>query len=194
MNKLNVETVASLECWATRASQELQEYCDDAQVAAGNPDGEDQCVGTRELIKELDEILIAPVPEKKTGEEQTCPRRNENPGSFKMFPPPDRWVEDTWDGIGVSQLFPEDSGKPPRVCSYCGCSHPDDVANLVENRGWIIEPSTKGYKWYINQPKSELHGNRQVIPPVKLYGQHGSEEQLKKLNDLYDKQRKNTGR
>lgn len=46
-----------LEGWATRAAQELQEFCDDAQEAAGNPDGEDQLPGVRGLIRELDAIL-----------------------------------------------------------------------------------------------------------------------------------------
>ena len=31
-----------LEDWAGRAVQELQEFCDEAQAAAGNPDGEEQ--------------------------------------------------------------------------------------------------------------------------------------------------------
>ena len=39
-----------------RAVQELQDFCDDAQIAAGDPDGEDELLGTRELIAELDEI------------------------------------------------------------------------------------------------------------------------------------------
>ena len=46
-----------LELWATLAAQEMQEFCDDAQIAAGNPDGEDCLEATRELIAELDEII-----------------------------------------------------------------------------------------------------------------------------------------
>lgn len=45
-----------LEDWAGRAAQELQEFCDDAQVAAGNPDGEDQLLSVRVLIAEYERI------------------------------------------------------------------------------------------------------------------------------------------
>lgn len=40
--------------WASRAVQELQEFCDEAQMAAGNPDGEDQLPSVRGLIHEYD--------------------------------------------------------------------------------------------------------------------------------------------
>lgn len=52
-----MDRLTALESWAERAAQELQEFCDDAQIAAGNPDGEDQLIGTRQLISELDGIL-----------------------------------------------------------------------------------------------------------------------------------------
>lgn len=42
--------------WADKAVQELQEFCDDAQVAAGDPDGTDQLQSTRALIAEYDAI------------------------------------------------------------------------------------------------------------------------------------------
>ena len=42
--------------WADRAAQDLQEFCDEAQAAAGNPDGEDQLRSTRALIAEYDAI------------------------------------------------------------------------------------------------------------------------------------------
>lgn len=45
-----------LEDWADRVMQELQEFCDDAQEAAGNPDGEDQLPGVRALMEEYERI------------------------------------------------------------------------------------------------------------------------------------------
>lgn len=45
-----------LEDWALRTMQELQDFCDDAQEAAGNPDGEDQLIGTRELMAEFEAL------------------------------------------------------------------------------------------------------------------------------------------
>ena len=45
-----------LEDWACRAVHELQEFCDEAQAAAGNPDGEDQLLSVRVLIKEYEDI------------------------------------------------------------------------------------------------------------------------------------------
>jgi hypothetical protein len=46
-----------LEDWALRTMQTLQEVCDDAQVAAGNPDGEDQCQDIRALMDEYERIM-----------------------------------------------------------------------------------------------------------------------------------------
>ena len=46
-----------LENWASRVVEELQDFCNEAQEAAGNPDGEDCLPGTRALIAELDCIF-----------------------------------------------------------------------------------------------------------------------------------------
>ena len=54
------EKLDKLEYWATRAAEELQQFCDDAQQAAGNPDGVDQLPGVRQLISEINEILLPP--------------------------------------------------------------------------------------------------------------------------------------
>lgn len=42
--------------WAERAMQELQEFCDDAQVAAGDADGFGELVGVRALMTEFEAI------------------------------------------------------------------------------------------------------------------------------------------
>jgi len=46
-----------LEGWAVMAAAELQEFCDEAQEAAGDPGGEGELQGTRMLLRELDEIM-----------------------------------------------------------------------------------------------------------------------------------------
>lgn len=45
-----------LESWALRACEALQEFCDEAQIAAGNPDGEDQLQDIRALLDEHSQI------------------------------------------------------------------------------------------------------------------------------------------
>ena len=45
-----------LEDWAHRAAQLLQDFCDEAQEAAGDPDGETELLDARALLHELDRI------------------------------------------------------------------------------------------------------------------------------------------
>ncbi|MFW2439103.1 MAG: hypothetical protein ACN4GR_07000 [Arenicellales bacterium] len=45
-----------LENWAERVMQELQDFCDEAQVADGNPYGENCLPGTRALMEEFERI------------------------------------------------------------------------------------------------------------------------------------------
>ena len=52
------EKLDRLESWAVMAAEELQDFCNDAQISAGNPDGEDQLQGVRQLLRELDEIIM----------------------------------------------------------------------------------------------------------------------------------------
>ena len=49
--------VHELEDWSCRAAEALQEFCDQAQEDAGNPDGEDQLADIRQLLKEHCYIL-----------------------------------------------------------------------------------------------------------------------------------------
>jgi HPt (histidine-containing phosphotransfer) domain-containing protein len=54
----HAEKLDALEIWSTLAAEELQQFCDEAQDAAGNPDGEDQLQATRALLADLDKILM----------------------------------------------------------------------------------------------------------------------------------------
>lgn len=47
-----------LETWATMAAEELQEFIDEAQEAAGDPDGTDALPSVRALLLDLDKILM----------------------------------------------------------------------------------------------------------------------------------------
>jgi hypothetical protein len=49
--------VNDLEDWSVRVAEALQEICDNAQVNAGNPDGDDQCPDIRELLDEHTRIM-----------------------------------------------------------------------------------------------------------------------------------------
>lgn len=53
MDSINHE---DLEDWALRAMQTLQDVVDDAQAAAGNPDGTDQCRDIRALMDEFERL------------------------------------------------------------------------------------------------------------------------------------------
>lgn len=54
---LTADYIERLEQWAVMAAQELQDVVDDAQEAAGDPDGEGELPGVRMLLRELDEIM-----------------------------------------------------------------------------------------------------------------------------------------
>lgn len=131
-----------------------------------------------------------------------CPRRSENPQADVMFPPPDEWRTDTWPE------WPEQYGESPKTCSYCGCVKPSDAVKLIE-AGWEVEMTTKTYKWYINQPGTSFYKRRfmaamhndndlkdlgdkklkEIVPCIKLYGQHLDVFDIQALNEAAKKAR-----
>jgi hypothetical protein len=68
-------------------------------------------------------------------------------------------------------------GEQPRTCSFCGGIHPDDAIALVR-AGWRIDATDKGYKRYMHPPA----GQREPSPPVKLYVQHFTSDQIAAFN------------
>ena len=48
--------IEDLQDWAERVVQELQDLCDEAQAAAGEPDGEGEMRVTRGMIEEYERI------------------------------------------------------------------------------------------------------------------------------------------
>lgn len=100
-------------------------------------------------------------------------------------------------GIGnVLWLYP---GEQPRTCSFCGGAHPDDIVALLR-AGWEVEGTSKSYKRYLEPPghrryMDEIMAHRGTadgaaprprypspVPPVKVYVQHFSEEQIAAFN------------
>lgn len=75
-----------------------------------------------------------------------------------------------------SLRWPEGSS-PPRTCSYCGGAHPEDLIELVRS-GWLVEPTDKGYKRYVNTPNGDS-----IVPPVKLYVPHFDADQIARFNE-----------
>lgn len=94
-------------------------------------------------------------------------------------------------------------GEQPRTCSFCGGIHPDDAIALIE-AGWGVEGTTKSYKRYLEPPGYQDYMDRirkagydlkaageprvdSPVPPVKLYVQHFSEEQILRFNAAVQK-------
>ncbi len=73
---------------------------------------------------------------------QTCPRRLTDMGPWER-------VEglDTWEpGRGMS------GGEAAGLsCSFCGSLHPDRFMELIRD-GWIVGPTGKSYKAYVDKP------------------------------------------
>lgn len=102
-------------------------------------------------------------------------------------------------------------GAMPRTCSYCGGAHPDDLIAMVQ-RGWESHGTSKGYKKYIEPAGmyayqvamaramrvpnptapppvcSSVPYPGSPVPPVKLYIQHFSDEQIRRFNAALDVQ------
>lgn len=129
-------------------------------------------------------------------EQQTCGRRMGEMGPWKHEENLDSWERGRWASTQAdadaevaefTAQYPGGSmgntfwqwGEQPRTCSFCGGIHPDDAARLVKE-GWSIGITDKSYKRYLEQPTHRPGG---LIPPVKLYVQHFSPEQIKAFNE-----------
>lgn len=71
----------------------------------------------------------------------------------------------------------------PRVCSFCGCVHPDDAVRLIKE-GWTVDGTTKRYKRYLEPPVG-FHST----PPVKVYVQDFTSEDVVNFNNAIDEMR-----
>lgn len=143
---------------------------------------------------------------------QSCPRRIHEIGPWEHKPDLDAWETNRWttdavaDKKRIEKYEKENPGGSagtqlwlytsdvPRTCSFCGSVHPEDAIALVRE-GWVIDPSTKKYKAYLEPPGYNEH-MREVIskirkmqdekiprrwsptPPVKVYFMHFTQEQV----------------
>ena len=103
-------------------------------------------------------------------------------------------------------------GPAPRTCSFCGGVNPEDAIALIRDHGWEVEATGKAYKRYLQPPGSRfrhatllrkmrerraagLMGDAVTdavnetpsvwspVPPVKLYVQHFTPEQIEEFNE-----------
>lgn len=81
---------------------------------------------------------------------QTCPRRMQELGPWPRDAGPDTWA--TGRGLGG-----RDASGPS--CSFCGSLDPDRFMELVRD-GWIVGPTDKSYKAYLDKPATEEEKQR----------------------------------
>lgn len=78
-------------------------------------------------------------------ESQTCPRRMAEYGPWEHAEGMDSWTTGHGvvgqDAVGLS-------------CSFCGSLNPDRFMELVRE-GWIVGPTDKSYKAYLDQPATD---------------------------------------
>lgn len=151
-----------------------------------------------------------PTPEAE--EIHSCPERMEGWGPWEVEPNLDRWIRTRWstDVEAVQKKHAEEEAKHkpgtyycspdadlwrftglvPRTCSFCGGIHPDDAIALI-GMGWTVDPTTKGYKRYLEPPKAV--GGEELkwspVPPVKLYVYHFTTEQIDRFNAILESRR-----
>jgi hypothetical protein len=73
-------------------------------------------------------------------EAQTCPRRMHEFGSWERAENLDSWTT-RQSAVGLS-------------CSFCGSLNPDRFMELVR-QGWIVGPTDKSYKAYLDRPATD---------------------------------------
>ncbi len=105
-----------------------------------------------------------------------CPRRGEGGPGPRIAKDGDHW-----------RVYPNGL----RSCSYCGSLHPEDMKVLLIGHGLsAIEPSDKGYKWYLARPFSAVNAQ---IGPIKYYRMHDTPELVEVLRELIEKSKESRG-
>jgi hypothetical protein len=97
---------------------------------------------------------------KEIVEKQTCPRRMTEIGPWKR-----EEMLDAWEDI-----------EGDRCCSFCGGYHPQDLLDLIKEKGFeVVESTTKSYKRYVKTPNHSMR---------KFYTVHFSREQVDEYNSI----------
>lgn len=97
---------------------------------------------------------------------QTCPRRMNELGPWERDRGLDTWLPHRGAASGVLV---------GTKCSFCGSLHPDRFMELVRE-GWIVGPTDKSYKAYLQSPEGASE--------AKFYFQHLSTPQRHEFVDL----------
>lgn len=111
-------------------------------------------------------------------EPQTCPRRMAEYGPWERTESIDRW-EDRGGLVGQEAIG--------LSCSFCGSLHPDRFLELIR-KGWIVGPTDKAYKAYLEPPQADQGGNR-----AKFYFPHLSPEQQDQFIELHNSRQMQIG-
>lgn len=108
---------------------------------------------------------------------QTCPRRMTDFGPWEREPNLDTWT--TGHGlVGQSEIG--------RSCSFCGSLNPDRFMALVRE-GWIVGPTDKPYKAYLERPfTTEEIANRKTAYMARFADL--SEQAIAELSEQYDRE------
>lgn len=128
-------------------------------------------------------------------EAQSCPRRTGELGPWKRDEGLDAWergrlaaTQEEADAEvaefmtahpngSIGHVLWSYGGEQPRTCSFCGGVHPEDAIALIVS-GWRVGGTDKSYKRYIEPPLGQPH----PVPPVKVYAQHFTPEQVDAFN------------
>ncbi len=132
----------------------------------------------RYIKKEKNHLTMLP-------ERHLCKRREEAGVFPNNYPDYDEWVP---------HFAAEEKplAKDILVCSYCGGIKPSSALQLLNN-DWVLEPTDKGYKRYMDPPGGHWRammrsgGLLVYFPPenspmVKMYTQHLTEEDRNEFN------------
>jgi hypothetical protein len=79
------------------------------------------------------------------------------------------------------------SGDVGLACSFCGSLHPDRFLQLVRE-GWVVGPTDKAYKAYLEAPEGDGSGKR-----AKFYFLHLSTQQQDEFVELHNSHQMQVG-
>lgn len=120
-----------------------------------------------------------------TGECMACPRRSLAPHAEEL----DYWDWTRWRLSWLDRVILYITGRQPhafwppqephaRVCSYCGCLHPEDALVLL-SRGWTLHGQEWSRVYFLHPPTGPSPD-----PPVVIEPAHFTMAQRARLRTL----------
>jgi hypothetical protein len=92
-----------------------------------------------------------------------------------------------WEHTESLDRWQTRSGDVGLSCSFCGSLHPDRFLELI-HEGWVVGPTDKAYKAYLEAPEADGSGKR-----AKFYFLHLSQEQQDQFVELYNSRQMQIG-